>query len=566
MKYLIYCRKSSEQEDRQALSIPSQVEELTAIVDKLHLNMADKPLTEAKSAKHVGREQFNLLIARIQAGEADAILVWHPDRLSRNPQDMATIICLMDAGQLKEVLTPTQKFINNPMDKFMLGFLMLQAKLENDSKGVNVKRGLRSKAKNGWFPGSWAKAGYMWDKTAERGNKTILKDPIRFPLIRKAWELMITGAYTPPQILKKLNDEWGYTTPQRKSIGGGKMQRSTIYKIFTDPFYFGEYEFIDEDNTVVRKTGKHEAMINSDEFDRVQMLLGRKGRPRPKTHSFPFTGIIRCGECDAMITAEEKWQIICPSCKNKFSSNNKDACPKCQTLIEAMVKPTLLHYQYYHCTKRKNPNCSQKSIKIEDLEKQLEALLGKIEISERFKDWAIKYLNELNEQEKEDRNAVIANLQENHKACVQKLDNLIKLKISPSNSDGGLISDQEFKQQKASLLAERKAIEDRMQRQGVRIENWVEMAEKAFNFACHARYWFMNGDIHTKKEIVTALGQNLTLFDKTLRVDLEKPLCFIEDARKETDKIIGMLEPKEKVDITPQLEALWAENLTMLPG
>jgi hypothetical protein len=77
-----------------------------------------------------------------------------------------------------------------------------------------------------------------------------------------------------------------------------------------------------------------------------------------------------------MITAEEKFQIICPECKQKFASQNKSACPKCNVPIEEMKNPTLLHYVYYHCTKRKNPNCTQKSIRVEKLDKETRAQLG----------------------------------------------------------------------------------------------------------------------------------------------------------------------------------------------
>ena len=183
------------------------------------------------------------------------------------------------------------------------------------------------------------------------------------------------------------------------------MARSTLYEVFTDPFYYGDFEY--PVGSGKWYTGKHEPMITKDEYDRVQILLGRNGRPRPKQHDFPFTGLAKCGECQAMITAEEKWQIICPNCRNKFASMNKDACPKCKTLIEEMDNPTILHYIYYHCTKRRNPNCTQKSIEISAWEKQVDEMLSKIEISPRFKDWAIKYINEQNEQEIKDRTLIL---------------------------------------------------------------------------------------------------------------------------------------------------------------
>jgi DNA invertase Pin-like site-specific DNA recombinase/Zn finger protein HypA/HybF involved in hydrogenase expression len=565
MKYFIYCRKSSEQEDRQILSLPAQQKELTDYAERESLQIVDVFL-EAQSAHKIGRAKFNEMLNRIDKSEADGFLVWDESRIARNSLDGGRVIYMMDLGLVKEIRKIGKKYTNTPDDKSWLAMCFMMSKKESDDKGVNVKRGLRTKAESGWYPSSWTKVGYMWDRFAERGNKTILKDPERFPLMKKAWELMISGAYTPPQILHKLNEEWGFTTMQRKSLGGKKMWRSRIYEIFTDPFYYGEYRHIDSQGNETFIKGKHEPMITKEEFDRVQILLGRDGKPRPKTHNFPFTGAMRCGECNAMITAEEKWQVICTGCKYKFDTQaHPEKCPKCATSISEMTSPTLLHYQYYHCTKRRNPQCSQRSIAVEKLEKQIDELLGQITISEKFKDWAIKYLNELNEQEKSDRNNIIANLQKTYNDGVQKLDNLIKLKISPTNTDGGLISDEEFKVQKDALMKDRRDTEERIKALGIRIENWVDMAEKAFDFACHARFWFANGDLQTKKEIVVALGQNLTIFNKTLLIDLEKPLNFIEKAKKEADQNYEALEPAKKTDDTLQLEASWSQNLALLP-
>ena len=566
MKYFIYCRKSSEQEDRQILSLPAQERELKDYAERENIDIVDTFL-EAQSAHKIGRPKFNEMLERIDKKEADGFLVWDESRIARNSLDGGRVIYMMDLGLIKEIRKLGKRYTNTPDDKSWLAMCFMMSKKESDDKGVNVRRGLRTKAENGWYPSSWTKAGYMWDRFAERGNKTILKDPERFPLIKKAWELMITGAYTPPKILEKLNEEWGYRTMQRKSIGGGKMQRSTIYKIFSDPFYYGDYNYIDSQGNEIVKTGSHEPMITKEEFDRVQILLGRDGKPRPRTHNFPFTGAIRCGECDAIITAEEKWQIICTSCKYKFDTQaHPETCPKCNTPIHEMPSPKLLHYQYYHCTKRRNPKCSQRSLAVDKLEKQIDEILEQITVSERFKDWAIKYLNELNEQEKNDRNIILTNLQKNYSDSVQKLDNLIKLKISPTNTSGGLISDEEFRVQKDALMQDRRNTEEKIKALGIRIENWVDMAEKAFDFASHARFWFANGDLQTKKEIVVALGQNLTLFNKFLHIDLEKPLNFIEKAKKEADQNYEALEPEKKIDEQIQLETLWSQNLTLLPS
>lgn len=563
MNNLLYTRKSSEQDEKQVMSLDSQMRELTLLAEKLGIKSKHQPYRESKSAKTIGRPLFNEMLGKIKNGDADTILVWHPDRLSRNPVDAAQIINLMDEGKLIQVITPTQTFKNVPMDKFMLGFFMLQAKFENDHRGENTKEGLQTKAEKGWFPSSWTKPGYMWDKMTERGNKVIIKDPVRFPLLQKAWKLMITGAYTVPQIFKILNEDWGYTTLRRKTIGGNAMARSTLYEVFTDPFYYGEYEYpIGSGNWF---TGQHEPMITKDEFDRVQILLGRNGKPRPKQHSFPFTGLAKCGECQAMITAEEKWQIICSVCRYKFSSNNKETCPKCKTSIEEMVNPTILHYIYYHCTKRKNPKCTQKSIDVSEWERQIDQELSKIEISPRFKDWAIKYINEENEKEIQDRTTILSTQQQSYDSVVKQIDNLVRLKISPENSDGSLLPDDVYQKQIQELTKRKREIKRQLDGTDKRIDNWRENVDRTFNFACYARYWFENGDDRTKKEIVMGLGSNLFLLGKILRVDIQEPLIYIGETKPEADKVEKMFEPDEKGDNTIQIESLWTQNPSVLP-
>ncbi len=455
---------------------------------------------------------------------------------------------------------------NTPDDKSWLAMCFMMSKKESDDKGVNVKRGLRTKAEKGWNPSSWTKPGYMWDRFAERGNKTLLDDPVRFPLIKKCWELMLTGAYTVPQILRKLNNEWGYRNPTRKSMGGTPMARSQLYKLFGDPFYYGWYEYKNSNGEKQWYKGNHEPMITKEEYNRVQILLGRGCRQRMAKHEFPLTGIIRCGECNAMITAEEKWQVICGNkqCKNKFNANNRDFCPKCQIKIQDMQNPTVLHYTYYHCTKRANPNCSQKSIRHNKLEEQVDSVLKDIRISERFKNWAIKHLNELNDEEVNIHTATISSLQQTYNDCIKRLDNLVKLKISPSNSDGSLLSDDEFKTQKTKIVEEKQKLEEHLGNQGKRVENWLDTVEKNFDFAIHARYKFETGSPEEKREILVAIGSNIKLFNDLLYPDLKNDYGFLEMAKKEEQTIAYGFETNERVDKSIQLEELWNKNLTLL--
>ncbi len=152
IKYFIYPRKSSEQEDRQVASIDSQVRELDDVAKKDKLFVV-ATLEESHSAKHPGRPIFNKMVEKIEKGEANALLVWNASRISRNSIDTGKIIYLFDIEKLVEVRTPSQVFRNTPNDKFLLNLFCSQAKLENDNKGEDVKRGLRARLQAGVFPG-----------------------------------------------------------------------------------------------------------------------------------------------------------------------------------------------------------------------------------------------------------------------------------------------------------------------------------------------------------------------------------------------------------------------------
>ncbi len=81
----------------------------------------------------------------------------------------------------------------------MLALFCNQAKLENDNKGEDVKRGLKTKAEKGMYPAP-APTGYKNNKYDERGKKQIYPDPERFDLVRKMVDMMLTGLYTPLKI------------------------------------------------------------------------------------------------------------------------------------------------------------------------------------------------------------------------------------------------------------------------------------------------------------------------------------------------------------------------------
>jgi site-specific DNA recombinase len=560
--YFIYCRKSTEAEDRQVLSIESQIRELEQLAAKLNLPIAEV-LTESKSAKEPGRPVFNLMMQRLYRGEAAGIICWKLDRLARNPVDGGAIIWAIKQHGIK-VMTPAQSYAREDDNIILMYIEFGMAQKYVDDLSKNVKRGLKTKTENGWYPGV-APTGYLNHVDRQTGENKLVVDPDRFPLTRRMWDLMLTGLYTPPRILEIANREWGFRTRPTRKMGGEPLSRSSIYRIFTKPFYCGRFEYTKGSGRWYH--GKHEAMVTEAEFDRVQMLLGRHGNPRPRAHiDFAFTGLIRCGECNRMVTAEEKHQLICGHCRYKFAHRNTDACPRCRTPIERMANPRFLSYTYYHCSKSGRPACRQKSVSDQELEKQIDQYLRRVEISKRFKDWALKYLHELHDKEFDSRDAILKTQQKAHQDCLHRLDALLKLKTSPGNADGRLLSDEEYGHQRMTLLKEKSALEDLLRDTGHRVERWLTLAEKTFEFASTVRARFAKGDSETKKGILVTIGSNLTLKDKELFIEARKPFFILERSTPPGDAQFDVIEPENILAIKRQNEAYASSRLGLRGG
>src|SRR3989344_1181256 len=158
VKYFIYCRKSSEDEERQILSIEAQLQELRDFAKQNNLFVA-KEFYESKTAKEPGREVFNSMVSEIEKGTASGILAWNPDRLARNSVDGGRIVYLVDTGKIQSLKFPTFWFENTPQGKFMLNIAFGQSKYFVDNLSENVKRGLRQKIRRGEWPGK-APEGY----------------------------------------------------------------------------------------------------------------------------------------------------------------------------------------------------------------------------------------------------------------------------------------------------------------------------------------------------------------------------------------------------------------------
>lgn len=346
VKYCLYARKSSESEERQVLSIDSQIKEMLQLAEREGLEIVTMK-RESHSAKETGqRPVFNEIVEEVRNGKYNGILTWAPDRISRNAGDLGRIVDLMDAGKLHMIRTFGQIFGNNPNEKFLLMILGSQAKLENDNRGINVKRGLRTRVEMGLWPGM-APLGYLNQKLMDKKCRIVI-DPQRAPVVKQMFEKVAYEHWSGRKVYNWLRFDLNFHTR-----GNRPLTLSGVYRMLQMPIYYGPFEY--PKNSANWYQGTHEPLITEELFKKVQEQLKRDKIVR-ENREFAFTKLFTCGMCGSGITAQEKYKEL------KDGTNAK--------------------YVYYSCSKARDRNCKNKYIREEELVEELFKIIDKLNMNE----------------------------------------------------------------------------------------------------------------------------------------------------------------------------------------
>ena len=471
MKYFLYARKSTDEDDRQVLSIEAQVTELHEFARKENLKVV-KEFVESKTAKAPGRPIFNSMIKEIESLENVGILAWHPDRLARNSIDGGKIIYLVDKEKITSLKFPTFWFDNTPQGKFMLNIAFGQSKYYIDNLSENIKRGIRQKLRRGELPGL-APVGYL----NELRHHTIVKDPERWKAVRKLFEAYATGEKT-LEDLQKLSLSLGLVSRRT----GKALVLARIDHMLRNPFYYGVFKHKGE-----LYQGSHDPIISKKLFDKVQRIVESRGKPRKakEIEAFAFRGIFTCGECGRAVTAEKK------------------------------IKPSGRTYIYYRCTK-KNRVCHQKYLEERKLVAQLKELFREISIRESWKDEMLKQWEKEYKEAQTSSSSSAVPLKQELKTLEEKQMRLLDAYLEQT------ITNEEYTNAKGKILNRKIEIKENLKENGGRGLHWLELFREWIISAHQAVSVADTENLEEKRKFLQKIGSNF-------RLTGQKVACSLKD-------------------------------------
>ena len=521
----MYCRKSSEGEDRQVLSIPSQSKELRQIAERLNLKIIDV-FEEAQSAKAPGRPKFGEMMGRLYKKEVDGILCWKLDRLARNAVDGGSIIWAVKDRKV-EVITHSQTYSSENENTLLMYVEFGMAQKFIDDLGKNSQRGMKSKADLGWYP-AHAPLGYKNTPDKKKGFKVLIKDEERFPLVRRLFDEVLSGKQA-SQVYEEASNIWRLT-----SQNGTILARSTFYNILNNPFYYGKYEWPNGSGNWFH--GLHECVITKEEFDVVQRMLGKLGKPIAHNHSFYLTGLFRCKECGCAITATKK-------------------------IKHYQETSRTVTYTYYHCTrKNKAIKCNFKPLTEENLFRDINEFLLTVKPDIEFIKWAKKWLAIVHKDQSENQETVLKSQQRALEDTERRLNKLLDMRLND------MLDDSAYKIKKSQLEKEKRDISEMLANVEKGLDAWRVKVENTLDFAYACQQKFASGTRDDKHEIMMRLCSNLCITNhKTLDITLKREYLPLADQDNWDERYKDWLEPVKYTEMMAKNPDLRPANPLWLP-
>jgi site-specific DNA recombinase len=484
IKYFLYARKSTDEKNRQVMSLDSQTNQWREVVKREHIFLHET-LEESRSAKLPGRPVFDEMLDRIERGEANGILCWDIDRLYRNPVDEGRVRWLLQNGVIASIRTPTRQFI--PEDA---GLLMgVEGGRATDyiiRLARNVKRGVQEKLSRGEWPGATKPLGYMYDSRL----RNIVPDPKRAKITQTIFEEYAAGHHSLNSVSKRLF-EFGV-----KSRSGQYWSKWSVWQLLTNRLYIGIMDWNGE-----TFEGKYKPLVPPEIFNRVQEVLKIKSKPRKgrKGHNFPFCGVFRCS-CGSMMTAQ--W-----------------------------AKGHGGLYRYYRCT-RKNGPCAEPYVQEHQVKQQCLDTLKPLVLTGDEAREIYAAIDREAAKESQSLDTTIMALEKKLSPLQNKLDRLTHGYLDQ------LIDEDSYRTAKEELVVEKTALKRETERlRRSRSSYWIEPTREVINTLETLGKSEFPESLPEISRLVQKIGTNPLISRKTVSFSFSEPydftLSFLRNVRVE---------------------------------
>ena len=517
-KYFLYARKSTEEDDRQIMSVEAQLFELRELARKENLEILEE-FQESKSAKTPGREVFGVMMAKVERSDGVGILAWHPDRLARNSIDGGRVIYAVDTRKVVSLRFPTFWFEPTPQGLFMLQVAFGQSKYYSDNLSDNIKRGVRQKLRRGeWL--TKAPFGYVNNPRLRK----IEPHPVYYQIVVRAFTEYAKGVHTLASLAEFLADLGVVSKFQTPLV------KATIKRLLTQRAYLGFVRHGDE-----WFDGSFEPIVSPALFEAVQKILKVKDRPRSRKikHGFPLTGLFRCGECDSMFSAQ--WAT--------GKSGNR--------------------YRYYRCSKKRG-RCGQPYIQEYELATQIRARLQSISLSDRYTNWMLAQVKLWEREQSSGSQSEVHQLSDHIKVSEARLEKLVAVYLD------GDIEKSIYLKKKDELMRASLGSKEKLKAVERGRNNWVEPLRNWILDTKQADFLSHSDNLYEIKAFVQKIGTNPMVRDKTARFSPPAPSQLVAQLRHRMpapDPSLGQVRPLNfaEVSFCGEGEIRTPETLASLP-
>ena len=485
-KAVLYARVSSQEQADEGYSIDAQTRLLHDYAEKNDINIV-REFVEAETAKTAGRSKFGEMVTylkKVRRGKDSKrmlILVEKVDRLYRNLKDRVTIGELdIELHLVKEntILSEDSK----SSEKFIHDIKLVVAKNYIDNLREETTKGMREKARQGIWP---TKAPFGYRNVTVGKRKCIEQDPTTGPMVEKLFSWYLEGM--------SLNEVKKRAKEEMHLLGfKSGVSRTRIHQILRDPLYIGKIRWDEE-----VFDGQHKPLVPVTLFRRTQARLAQTGKAKrgPKRGNWSFGGMLKCGHCGCLLTAEKK--------KGK--------------------------YVYYHCTAFKG-KCPEKYVREEKLAEAFCDALDLIRLDEDVVSLIVRALRQSHAEEIEFRERSIRALKQQDEKLKSRLDRMYEDRLD------GLISKEFYLKKSSEYKDERKKIQERIAKHQAAdqayVDSGIKILELAESASWLARQQLEAGNYEEISRLAKTALSNSHWKDGELTPEFRKPFSILASMKR----------------------------------